>query len=29
MLVLIMKDIANNALYTMQELRSQELHMFS
>ena len=29
MLILIMKNIANNTMYTVQKLRSQELHIFS
>ena len=29
MLILIIKNITNNTMYIMQELRSQELHIFS
>ena len=29
MLILIMKNITNDTMYTVQELRSQELHIFA
>ena len=29
MLILIMKNAKNNTMYTVQELRLQELHIFS